>query len=458
MTNVADERRKWWVLAAMGASLGIFLLDETVVGVALPTIQRDLSLSDTDGHWVVNIYLLMLAALSAASGRLCDIFGFKRLYLFGVCLFGIASIACGLANDLATLLTARVLQGVGAAVIFPASVAMIAVIFAEEERGKALGIYGATGTIFLASGPFVGGLFTEFISWRWIFWINPFVVVAAIAIILTCWSDPPRQPSRGRFDFTGLVLLIGGIGLVIVAVMEAPDWGWDQPLVWILLAVGALLLALFVRTELTARSPLVEVDLFANGAFTACSMMVFTGQFTKIAVLIILSVYFQTELGMSPLMAGIALLAGVAPQPVVAVFSGRITDAMGTRRPALFGLGSTVLIFLWLAVAVHWKSYWMAFPALLAWGVAVAFLFVPGMRGSANSVPLEKQGQVGGIMLTAQLVGGTIGMTLSSTLLASTGGYQLPFLATAMLAVFVLWLTWRYVAEEMPLTGQPHRP
>ena len=123
------------------------------------------------------------------------------------------------------LLIARILQGVGAANLFPASMAMLAIIFPEEERGRALGIYGAMGTMFLASGPFVGGLFTEFLSWRWIFWINPFVVVATAAVVTALWIDPPRTPAKGRFDFGGLVSLVGGIGLVIVVVMEAPDLG-----------------------------------------------------------------------------------------------------------------------------------------------------------------------------------------------------------------------------------------
>ncbi len=454
MGIVSDRTKKWWVLAAMGASLGVFLLDETVVGVALPTIQRDLSLSVTDSHWVVNVYLLMLACLAATSGRLCDRFGFKRLFLLGLGLFGIASVACGFATDLTMLIAARIMQGVGAAIIFPASMAMLAIIFPEEERGRALGIYGAMGTTFLASGPFVGGLFTEFLSWRWIFWINPFVVAATAAVVLALWTDPPRTVAKGRFDFGGLISLVGGIGLVIVAIMEAPDWGWDRAVVWILIAAGLVLLVLFFRRERRTTAPLIEVDLFDNLGFTACNLIVFTAQFTKIAVLVILAIFFQRELGMSPLLAGTALLAGVAPQPFVAEITGRFTDRVGSRKPALLGLAATVLVFVWLAVAVHWQNYWLAFPALLLWSVSTSFLFIPGLRAGVNSVSVDKQGQVGGIMLTAQLVGGTVGMTLSSTLLASTGSYQLPFLATALLAVAVLWLTWIAVHDAAPKAGQ----
>lgn len=431
----------------MGAALGMFLLDETVVGVALPTIQRDLNLSTTGSHWVVNIYLLVLTCLAAASGRLCDVFGFKKLFLAGIGLFGLASIGCGVASDLTELLVARALQGVGAAIIFPASMAMIAIIFPEKQRGRALGIYGAVGTMFLASGPFVGGFLTDSLSWRWIFWINPAVVVAAAVVISTLWTDPPKVPNRERFDFAGLVTLIGGIGLLIFATMQGPDWGWSQPMIRILLLAGLLLFALFIRLELPAANPLIEIDLLRSPAFAVCNLIVFTGQFTKIAVLVILSIYFQKELGMSPLMAGIALLAGVAPAPLSAVIGGYMTDRLGSRQPALLGLAGAFLAFVWLALSLHSQNYWLMFAPLLLWGLVTSMIFLPGLRGGANSVPLEKQGQVGGIMLTAQLAGGTIGMTLCGTLLAATGSHQLPLLATAILTGIVFLLTWRTIKD-----------
>lgn len=432
----------------MGAALGMFLLDETVVGVALPTIQRDLNLTTIGSHWVVNIYLLVLTCLAAASGRLCDVFGFKNLFLTGIGLFGLASIGCGLATDLSKMLIARALQGVGAAIIFPASMAMIAIIFPEEERGRALGIYGAVGTAFLASGPFVGGFLTDTLSWRWIFWINPAVVVAAAAVIRTLWSDPPHEPNREGFDFAGLVTLIGGIGLVIFATMQGPDWGWSQPSVWIPLLAGLLLFVLFVRLEIPAGNPLIEIDLLRSPAFAVCNLMVFTGQFTKIAVLVIYSIYLQKEMGLSPLMAGLALLAGVVPAPLSAIIGGNMTDRLGSRRPALLGLGGAYIAFVWLALALESKNYWLMIAPLLLWGIVTSMIFLPGLRGGANSVPLEKQGQVGGMMLTAQLAGGTIGMTVCGTLLAATGSYQLPLLATAVLAGTVFVLTWRTIRDE----------
>ncbi len=447
MAETIGHRQKWLLLSALGAALGIFMLDETVVGVALPSIQSDLSLSVTHGHWVVNIYLLVLACVAAAGGRLCDIFGYKRLFITGVSLFGLASIACGLAPDLMVLLLARAAQGFGAAIIFPATMAMITIIFSEEERGRALGVFGAIGTSFLALGPFVGGAITELASWRWIFWINPPLVIAAVLTVQRLWHDPPRESVQEKFDWTGMANLATGLSLTVYAIMEGPDWGWAHPLIWICLVCGLALIANFVRIELKVRAPLIHISLFANPAFLTCNLMIFTGQFTKIAVLVIAAIYLQRDLGLGPLAAGIAILAGAAPSPLSSVWGGRAVDRQGARKPALQGMFVTFLIFLGMAVAVSWQSYWWLLVAVAAWGLSNSFVFVPALHHSTSCVPEDKRGQVGGIMLTSQLLGGTIGMAICGTLVAATGEFQLPFLVTACLSLAVFGLVWWSIRE-----------
>ena len=434
----------------MGTALGLFTLDETVVGVALLSIRRDLGLTIVESHWVVNIYLLVLSCLVAASGKLCDIIGFKRIFVSGILLFGAASVACGLAVDDAGILIARAAQGVGAAMIFPASMAMLSIVFPEEERGQAFGIYGAVGCSFMAAGPFVGGLLTEVASWRWIFWINPPVVLVAAAVVWRLWQDPPQPDQTERFDGSGLISLIGGLSLTIFAIMQGPELGWGNPGVWLTLLAGIGIFALFVVIELRVQAPLIDVGLFARLDFTTFNLMVFMGQFAKIAMLVILALYLQHQLGMSPLVAGIALLAGVAPQVFTAVLSGRITDRLGSRRPALWSLGISLALFLWLALAVTWNSYWPILPALVIWSLANCLVFVPALRGGVNCVPVDQQGQVGGIMISAQLLGGTVGMTLCGTLLTVTGSYMWAFLATAVLAAGCLVLAWLTIKEETP--------
>jgi MFS family permease len=193
MNKRENNRRKWWILAAMCGVMGMLLLDETVVAVALPAIRGDLAMSVVASHWVINAYLLVFAGLTAFSGKLGDIFGERALLIVGVTIFGLASAACGLVSDDVGLISARAVQGVGAAIIFPVSLAMITIVFPPEQRGSALGIQGATGTVFLALGPLVGGFLVHVFSWRWIFWINPPIVIVIALVVYLTWTGKGGQ-------------------------------------------------------------------------------------------------------------------------------------------------------------------------------------------------------------------------------------------------------------------------
>ena len=344
----------------MGGVVGLILLDETVVGVALPAIRRDLALSSLAAHWVINAYLLVFAMLAAAAGKLGDIFGQKGLFLAGSGLFGLASLACGLAENGPWLIAARAFQGVGAAVIFPASLAMVSLVFPAAERGRALGIYGAVGTAFLAVGPLVGGAITDLASWRWIFWINPVLVVVIALVVIAKWSDVPRDKAVSPFDRAGLASLVIGLALFVFAVMQAPDWGWTRPAVLGLLAAGAGGLALFARVEARAPAPLIELGLFRSAGFTACNLVVFAAQFAKIAIIVFGALYLQDRLGLSPIMAGLCLVAAVGPVVFTAGLSGRLADRFGARRPILAGLALMSLAVLWLGLFIARDSFFVA--------------------------------------------------------------------------------------------------
>ena len=442
--GITDDNRKWWIMSAMGGVIGLILLDETVVGVALPTIRRDLSMSLIGSHWVVNVYLLVFAGLAAAGGKLGDILGHRNVFLAGVTIFGLSSLAAGFAQDGVWIISARAVQGVGAAVIFPCSLSMIAIVFPEHQRGVAIGISGCIGTVFLALGPLVGGFFTDVVDWSWIFWINPILVVVVALVVAMAWVNPPRQGASARIDYVGLICLATGLGMVVFAIMQGAEWGWDHPTVLTALLGGVVMLAIFVLAELRIRAPLIEVDLFRNATFTACNLVIFTAQFSKIAVIIFGALYLQHALGMNPLLAGLALMPAVVPTPFTAPVAGRCADRYGARWPALIGVAVEALAMIWIGVATGWNNYWLILPALLAWGVVQPLLFAPPQRAIMNTVPPHKQGQAGGICMTAQLLGGTIGMSICSTLFATTGEwrYSAVFLVTGavMLATGVLGL------------------
>lgn len=454
MLGITDENRKWWILIAMGAVAGLIMLDETVVGVALPTVRHDLGLSQVASHWAINAYMLAFAGTAAAGGRMGDVVGFRTLMLGGAAVFGLASLVSGLAGDGAVLIAARAVQGLGAAAIFPATIAMVAIVFPQDQRGMAIGVLAAIGTTFLAIGPLVGGFLTEIISWRWIFWINIPIVTLIVLIVVTAWVEPARHDPRPAFDTSGLATLVIGLSLLIFAVMQGPSWGWTTGLIVAFLVGGLAALALFVRIERRRDAPLIEVGLFRYASFSACTLVLFAGQFAKIAVVVFGALYLQDDMGMSPLTAGLALLASVAAFPFLSAPVGRLADKYGARRPVLGGLAVATLAMAWIGLAAGWERYAVLFPGLLLWGVGLSFCYAPTLRAMANTVPADKQGQISGIGVSARLLGGTVGMAVCSTLHAMSGSFQVVFLATGglMLAVLLFGLS------AIERRSDPHAP
>ncbi|NVO54304.1 DHA2 family efflux MFS transporter permease subunit [Rhodobacteraceae bacterium B1Z28] len=437
MTTDAQGHARWWILGAMGAVLGVILLDETVISVALPTIQKDLGLSRLNAHWIVNIYLLVLACFAGAAGHLGDVLGVRWLLSAGLLIFGLASAFGGFSENGLALMTARAVQGVGAALIFPLSLVVLIRSFSEDERGLALGLYGGIGTIFLSLGPLVGGLLTEYLSWRWIFWVNPPIVLIVSVITWTFWRDQPHHREQG-FDWKGLLLLVTGLAATVFCVMEGPDRGWIQPKVLVAMSAGLILLSLFVFVEMRTTNPMIAVSLFADRNFAASNLILMTAQFGKIVLFVFGASYFQSELRYSPLAAGAALLPIAIPQVFIAPLAGKIADQFGTRKPPLIGLLCGVLALLMVSIGMLYALDKVIFLAFLAWGCCVPLLFVPPRRAVMSSVPPNLRGQASGISMTFQLLGGTVGMALGSTVFAITSSFPLVFAFVAALATCVL--------------------
>ncbi len=430
----------------MGAILGVILLDETVVSVALPTIRDDLNLSPLDAHWVVNIYLLVLACFAGAAGRLGDILGVRVLLSAGLLIFGVSSALGGFADSGLALLIARAVQGIGAALIFPLSLVVLIQSFDENERGLALGLYGGIGTVFLSMGPLVGGVLTEYLSWRWIFWVNPPIVLAVAAIAWTFWRDPPHLPELG-FDWKGLLLLVPGLAALVFAIMEGPDRGWNQPEVLVASLAGLAALGLFVRVERGRTTPLIAVSLFSNPGFAAANMILFTAQFGKIALFVFGASYFQTKLGYAPLAAGAALLPIAFPQVFVAPVAGKVADKFGTRRPSLTGTALGTCAIGLVTLGMHLGITALIYLGYVLWGCCVPFLFVPPRRAIMSAVPQELHGQASGISMTFQLLGGTVGMALGSSVYAITSSYTWVFCFVAVFAACVLAYSFASLTE-----------
>ena len=414
---VNDANRSWWVLAAMTGSLSMILLDQTVVSVALPSIQRDLDLSQTDLQWVVNAYLLAIASLVAVGGRLADMFNRVNVFLLGVAVFVVASALCGLADDEAWLLIARGIQGVGAALMIPASAALVINAFPLKERGRAMGIYAGVSMIFLSLGPLVGGLLTEW-TWRGVFWVN--VPVGILTVLVTLVARPDgRVPTGQRLDLAGLFTLVPGLVAVVLALMQSNVWGWGDPLTWGLLAAGCCLLVLFLFLEPRVRQPLVELRLFRDRNFAGDNLALFCVQFGLIGLTVFGAIYVQDILGFSAIEAGLSLLALTLPLLVVAPRAGALYDRLGPRL--LVGLGAALVAasLFWAGAVLDKLSYPWLVPGYIVMGVGIGLVMGPANTDAMNVAPRELRGQASGVVQTVRQVGGTIGLAIMGTLVVN---------------------------------------
>lgn len=450
---MSDNFRKWSVFIAASMAFGSIMLDETIVATALHTIQKELSMSQVAADWIINSYLLVIAGFIAVGGKLGDIVGYRKLFTAGVLIFSVSSLFAGFAENTFMLLSARAVQGIGGAIIFPASMAILGLTFAPSQRGFAMGIYGAVGSIMLGSGPIIGGYLTDLISWRWIFWVNVPVAAVVLILFLSSWKEPVFDLPRPKIDIRGLVTLILGTGSLVLAIMQGPEWGWESPLIILLFAAAAALLIIFSLTELKVRQPLIELDLFSNGTFSSANLLIFTGQFTKTAVIVFGALYFQEILKMNPLKAGLALMPAMIPVAIAAIIAGRATDRIGPRKPSIFGLfaGSILLILLGLTLGV--KSYYILIPILFLWGFSMPFIFAPALVAVMNSVPEEKQGQASGIVLTSQILGAAIGLAVLSAILLEFHDFRAVFLTIGFFVAFVNVVAWFYLDPENKMKG-----
>jgi EmrB/QacA subfamily drug resistance transporter len=413
----SESRRRWLILAAMTGTLSMMMLDTTVVSVALPSIQRELDLTQTELQWVVNAYLLSLAALVAVGGRLADLFNRVAVLIAGIALFVLASAACGLADSDAALITARAAQGVGAALMIPPTAAIVINTFPLAERGTAMGIYAGVSMISVSLGPLVGGLLTEYADWRWVFWVNLPVGAATIAMVL--WTRPPGQVERGqRLDLAGLATLVPSLAAIVFALMQSNSWGWDSAAVLVLFGGGLMLLAIFITIERRQASPLVELRLFGSRNFCGDSLVLFCMQFSLIALTVFGAIYVQDMLGFSPVETGFGLLPLTIPLLVAAPLGGRIYDRAGPRMLVSAGCLAAGVGLLWTAAVLHELAYGWLVPGFVALGLGIGFVMSPTNTDAISSAPAHLRGQASGVIQTVRQVGGSVGLAIVGAIVA----------------------------------------
>ena len=413
-----DETRKWWTLVAVSFGLFMIMLDNTVVNVALPSIRSDLGISVSELEWVVNAYALTFGVLLLTGGKLADLIGRRTIFIAGLAIFTGASLWCGLAGGAASLIAARSVQGVGAALMNPATLSIITATFPPRQRGTAIGIWAGVSALALAIGPLVGGLLTERISWSWIFFVN--VPVGALAIIAArLFVDESKDTSREqRLDVPGL--LTSGIGLFALTygLVETNTHAWSSPRVLGLLAIAVVSLIAFVVVESRGRVPMLDLTLFRNPTFSGANTVMGLVGLAMFGIFFFNSLFLQNVLGYSAIKTGATFLPMTLLIILVAPVAGRISDRIGPRWP--MALGMTLLtgsLLLFGTLDAH-SSFWDIVPGLVVGGFGMAITMAPTTAAAMSSVPVDKAGVGSAVINSMRQVGGSLGIAIMGTLVA----------------------------------------
>src|SRR5919106_1065744 len=397
----------------------MIMLDNTVVNVALPSIQGDLGIGLSELEWTVNAYALTFAVLMLSGGKLADFFGRRRVFLIGLAIFTLSSLACGLATSGGTLIGARTVQGVGAALMMPATLSIISATFPPHERGMAIGIWAGVSAMALAIGPLIGGLLTEHIDWSWIFFVN--VPIGALGLVVgRLVIGESRDTSEDqRLDVPGLLASAVGLFALTFALIEVNAYGWSDPVILGLFAAAAAALALFVRLEARQRAPMLDLSLFRNSTFAGANVVALLVTLAMFGVFFFMSLYMQNVLGYSAVKTGAVFLPMTLLIIVVAPAAGRFSDRIGSRWLMTGGMALVAVALLLFSRLGLGSGFWDIFPGLIVGGLGMASVMTPMTAAALGSVPVAKAGVGSGVLNTFRQVGGALGIAVMGAIVAA---------------------------------------
>jgi len=423
--RLSEENRRWWTLAAMCFALFMVMLDNTVVNVALPSIQRSFDASLSSLEWTINAYSLAFAVFLVTGGRLGDIFGRRKVFLIGVVVFAAASATIGFAPSEGWLVASRAVQGLGAALMMPGTLSIITNTFPPAERGRAIGTWAGVSAIALALGPLLGGWLTEDVSWRAIFFIN--LPVAAVAVVVTLFAthESRDETATREVDIPGIAALTVGLTALVLALVQANSWGWGSARIIGLFAVAVVGLLAFVTIERRSRAPIVDFTFFKSRSFVGANVVAFAISFGMFAVFFFLALYMQNILGYSPLETGVRFLPSTLVIMVAGPLSGRLADRVGPRTPLVIGLSLVTVSLAWQSrIQVDTSFGFLVVPFILL-GLGMGFTMSPMSTAAMNAVDRTKAGVASGTLSMTRMVGGTFGVAALGALVASVGRHDL---------------------------------
>jgi EmrB/QacA subfamily drug resistance transporter len=421
------ENRKWWTLGAVAFGLFMIMLDNTVVNVAVPAIQRDLGVGLSELEWIVAGYALSFAALMLTGGKLADLMGRRRIFVLGIVIFTVSSLFCGMADSGNTLIGWRIVQGVGAALMNPATLAIIAATFPPRERGAAIGIWAGVSALALAIGPLVGGLITEHASWNWVFLINVPVGILGIVASYLLIDESRDMSENQRLDLAGLVLSGAGLFSLTYALIEANNHGWTSARILGFFGAAAVLLVAFVVWELRTRFPMLDLSLFRNGTFAGANAVILLVGFAMFGIFFYVSLYMQNILGFSAVQAGAAFLPMTLLIIICAPIAGRLSDRIGSRWLMTSGMALLGIQLLYYSTLGATAGFFNLLPGLLIGGLGMSLTMTPSAAAVIGSVPVDKAGVGSAVMNSMRQVGGSLGIAALGAILAhGIGGRATP--------------------------------
>ena len=415
----AEENKKWWTLMAVAFGLFMIMLDNTVVNVALPAIARDLHISISELEWIVTGYALVFAALLITGGKLADMYGRRKIFVIGLVIFSLSSLACGLAPNAGFLIGARMVQGIGAALMNPATLSIITATFPPRQRGQAIGIWAGVSALALAIGPLVGGLIVDNIGWNWIFFVNVPIGVLGIVVSLLVIKESRDTSHEQSIDLPGL--LTSGLALFSLsyALIEGNQRGWASGEILGLFAAAAVLLAAFIVLESRQRLPMLDLSLFKIPSFVGANVVALLVSLGMFGVFFFISLYVQNVLGYSPTKAGAVFLPMTLLIILLAPIAGKQSDRFGGRW--LMGGGMTLLgisLLLYQRAGVH-TGFLTLLPSMLLGGVGMAMTMSPMTSVAMGSVPVDKAGVGSGVLNSFRQIGGALGIAIMGAIVAS---------------------------------------
>ncbi len=411
MTETNAPDRRWLTLLAMTGSLSMIMLDSTVLGVALPSIRQELNFDDSTLAWAVNGYLLAMASWVAIGGRLGDWMGRINAFRLGMVGFMIASIGCALAPTALVFIAARIIQGICAGTMQPASSAIVIDIYPAKQRGRAMATYAGISLLFMAGGPLIGGALVQFASWHWCFWLNVPIALISLGLTLTLKMKSIRAATR-KTDWPSILILLAGTPLLVSGLQELGLHGLMTKPAWVSIVIGGGLLSLFAHRQLRLTQPTIDLRLFRDRGLFGNAFLLLCVSFINVGQGIYGSFYMQTFLGFTPMQAGLGTLPLLVPVLIVIHFAGRMYDHHGPRRPIMLGLCFVLIGTVIETIGVFALSYPILAIGMAVLGLGCGFAMSPANADSLSRAPIAQRGEASGLVQMMRQFGSTIGIAL----------------------------------------------